>query len=43
MWLTLNQETLSVGFVRISGTVFLVLEPVLRCNSYHVLKDGTAN
>lgn len=37
MWL------FSVGFVRISGNVFLVLEPAEHYNSYHVLKDGTAN
>lgn len=43
MWLTLNQENLSVGFVRISGNIFLLLEPTELCNSYHVLKDGRAN
>lgn len=37
MWL------FSVGFVRISGNVFLVQEPAEHYNSYHVLKDGTAN
>lgn len=43
MWLTLNRENLSVGFVRTIGNVFLVLVPSERCNSYHGLKDGTAN
>lgn len=43
MWLTLNQENLSVGFVRISGNIFLLLEPTELRNSYHVLKDGRAN
>ena len=43
MWVTLNQENLSVWFVRISRNVFLRVEPAEGYNSYHVLKDRTAN